>query len=1230
MISFKYFSKNTLLKFLLSTVVTLYFIQIGYSSEIIKNTNQSITIKGKTIDYNTGETIPFCSIMIDGTQTGTSSNELGEFEITIASLPAKLIFYHVSYQKQFLVISDPKKEIIVKLSPLVNVLDEVVLKNSKNKTDLQAKNLAKKVFNKITLLAQNKKKFGKAFYRQKTKSNNSYTEFSEIIFDIKYDLKGINNWSILEGRYALKEASINNKNFSRFSQLLKSFQPDTDDIIFPLHNKLEDYYDVRIVDAFKDNNTTITVLSFKPYKHVKTPIFIGEAYINTTTNELLKITGTITKDDFEFIKFTNKNAHKENYNLSFNIAFKKGNNQETLIDYIKVDQTFDYFKDQRFETKISTTSSLNFFEYYTPTSSKKLGGQFKRNTSDWQKLNTIGYNQKFWENNPIVKRTPVEKEVIAAFEQKNAFESIFINSRNQISSLQTNLNDDIFIQNFDLLTRKFNSYNPTEKVYLHTDKNTLIAGDSLRFSAYVTLGSFLNYSQASQTLQVELVDENQTIVSSQILLLDKGKSNGTIGIPKKIPEGNYQLRAYTHWMKNFDSEFFYKKNIKISSNFLANKKGITTNNKIDLQFFPEGGNAVLNLMGRVAFKAVGKDGFGKEINGKVYDSKGNSILSIKSNKDGVGVFNFKPIINESYHVVLSDKSTYPITKINNIGYTMLVNNLNPETIKVRIQASQILKGSQFYVIGQMQNAKYFQGRYVFKNRPFVNIEIPKSKVPSGILTLTIFDKEMKPWAERLVFVNNQNDLVISTDLDKNKLAKKGEISVTINVTDSEGKPVETKLSVALTDLNKSIKEVNSSNILTYLLLESDLKGHIENPNQYFIDEERLTLYNLDFVMLINGWRRFNWQKIKNKKFDSIKKHSFLNGLSVTGIVKDKRNTMLRNTSINMIAKSKSGISIHSAKTNSEGRFSIDDIFHVGKTEIAFNGFNSNRKPIDINISLKKKLKSNYNLTFSPNRKEGLLNQNQPKTFLTEKQITNLQGLNLTEGTLLNEVEIKGRIPRRKASQSTYNLNPDETVFIKENDESFIQVLNRSAGVRVVGFGRGAKVSIRGFGSPLWVLDGVPVNPHVSHPKISSTSTSNVPSPTMQGAGPIPDLIANLNTENIERMEVLKGGKAAIYGAKGNNGVILIYTKEGSNTITKVNSPEFTIMGLMNKKEFYTPKYNVQNKNSNNATLYWNPNIKTDKNGTATFKFLNTSNQVQFSIETLTKFGIPGVFLQSFK
>ena len=85
---------------LYSTV--LFGIPVTISSDSGKYSStktQQLQINGKVIDKVTGETIPFCNIGNASSSWGTSSNELGEFVIQLDSLPAKLIFSHINYNK---------------------------------------------------------------------------------------------------------------------------------------------------------------------------------------------------------------------------------------------------------------------------------------------------------------------------------------------------------------------------------------------------------------------------------------------------------------------------------------------------------------------------------------------------------------------------------------------------------------------------------------------------------------------------------------------------------------------------------------------------------------------------------------------------------------------------------------------------------------------------------------------------------------------------------------------------------------------------------------------------------------------------------------------------------------------------------------------------------------------------------------------------------------------------
>lgn len=1206
------------------TIYKIIDYQVVLKSAPIIIQKGSYKIQGKIIDKVTGEIIPYCSVSQTNSYIGTSSNELGEFEIKTDTLPTKLIFTHIGYYKQTLTVSNTKSPLIIELKPLVNVLDEVVIKTVGvgKKRNRYAIDLAKKAYDKIKINStKSNNKFARAFYRQKSKNNDKYSEFSEIIYDLKYNASGVEKWDILQGRYALNERSINNKNYTLFSRILKSFQPQTNDIVFPLHPSLENYYDISIKNMISQDENKIAIVKFTPIKGIKTPIFHGEAYINTSNYEVLKINGSIYKDDLKLVQLNDENTFKKNYQLSYDIVFKKDSIEGSVIDYIKIDQEFDYYKEEKLITHMSATSNLTFFEYYNPTSRKKLGRQFRRKDSDWDKLNRIGYNKEFWENNPIVKRTPIEKEVIDDFEKQDAFGSIFLNSKDQITLVQSNLYKDPLIQKMDTLLGYHNYYNPVEKVYLHTDKNKVDIGGEIWYSAYTVIGPAHYYSSASKFLHLNIVDNENDIVFSQRVKIVNGKSKGHIKIPENILPGKYQLRAYTDWMRNYDLNFVFKKAISIS-NGTINPIDINYG-KIDLQFFPEGGNAIHGLTGRVAYKAIGTDGLPRIVKGKITDSKGNEIKQLKSNNQGVGYFNLKPVLGEQYTAVLEDGSKHPLPKIYDQGYVMFIDNMNQKSIKVRLQASNNLKNESFYLIGTVGNQKYFQGKYNLKGKSFANIEIPKNTLPSGVVTLTIFDKDMKPWGERIVFIDNQQELIINAELNKDDLIKKGDVSIKIKVTDPEGNPVSTNLSMAVTSQsNRTKKDINDSNILTYLLLESDLKGHIEKPAQYFHNKSRIATYNLDLIMLTNGWRRFNWMKMKNYNFDTIKKFSFQEGFNISGTAKRKNDKVLQNTSLHLIVKSKDKERFYATKTKPDGSFTFDNIDHSGVTEIQFKAYKT--KPIDVKITLDNTNPIELTPLFPSLYKIKPIADTKTSTKSELVSIRNSRG----KTTLLNEVVIKGKAnnnnnnnnikpERKKATPSNFGVEPDATLFIDDPYVDFLQVLNKVPGVIISGQGPSTVVKIRGFASlngptnPLWLIDGIAAAPE----------------------GPfVPTSVVSLNQSDIERIEVIKRAEA-FYGVRGANGVILIYTKRGidASTLKQISTPEFKISGFTEGKQFYTPKYEVDVNQNDNTTLYWNPLITTDKNGNATINFFNMTNtkKVQIAIEALSSFGVPGAYLKTF-
>ncbi len=1203
--------------------ITIFFISISTFSQ----SPGPKEINGKVVDQLTGEPVPYCNIAVESSFTGTASNELGEFVIDIEALPVKLVFSHLNYEKQQLEISDTS-DLTIELVPLVNILDEVVVVDSKR--DKYAFELAKKAFEKADRNS-NKRNYGRAFYRQKSKNGDAYSEFSEIIYDLHYTSRGIGDWEILEGRYALNPGGVHNKNYTLLSRLLTPLQPETEDLIFPMHSDFESFYTVGIIEQFSSGDDKIAVLWFKPKPSLQIPIFDAEVYVNTTSYDILKIVGNVKHDKLKLVKLTEKKSSWKDYMISYEIANRQDSVLKSAVDYIKIDQEFDYYKNDSLQYHAWSTSNLTFFEHYTPTSRKKLGGQFGKNKSDWQKLDEIGYNEKFWEDNPIVKRTPVEKEVIASFEKNSAFGSIFLNSRDQVALKQSNLAGDPFIKELGNNVNLFNNYNPIEKVYLHTDKDIFSTGEDIWYSSYVVLGSFHHFSTGSKVLYVDLIGPDNKIVDSQTNEIIGGKCYGSLKLPEDLSSGKYQIRSYTDWMRNFGSDFFFTRTIQVVNE--GNKPLVSSNmeDKIDLQFFPEGGHSVDGLISVMAFKAIGSDGLERKIQGRMVDSQGNFVATLGTMARGSGFFSFKPKAGGQYTAILKDGTKYDLPGIMDEGYAMTVNNVNPKSIQVKIQATPLLRTEPFYIVGHLNNKKYYQGKFEFEDKGTLSFEIPKNGIPSGVMALTLFDQDKKPWCERVVFVNNQDELVITAKIDQKKFQRRDKVTIDVRVTDTYGRPIPAELSMAVTDKGQVIKNQDMGNILTHLLLQSDVKGHISNPGLLFKNQRRATMHSLDLVMLTHGWRKFPWQEI-DKNPNIPKEYPFSKGLDISGTAESLSGKPLANATLNVIAKSEENLEMFSTKTSHEGEFSIPNINFRDSTQIVFNALDKEKSPIDVQI----KLDSNKTILplpkfkWLPIVKETEAAKEYSNFSATRKNMRLIY--DYQNATELEEVVLTERIAKddMPSMPSTLGQTPDAILHTKDTRETGLTLLDyvrRFAGVTVYGSFPDYFVSIRKEGTPLWVLNGVP---------LSKGAPQKVGIEEAIKPGPVPPQIANMDISNVQRVELLKGPSATIWGIRGANGVFLIYTKRGgSKTLAPAISPSFSIFGHAANREFYSPKYDTnfegQDVPDYRATLYWNPSFTTDRNGNAQLIFYNSDNAKQFqvAIEGLSEYGTPGAYIKTF-
>ncbi len=107
---------------------------------------------------------------------------------------------------------------------------------------------------------------------------------------------------------------------------------------------------------------------------------------------------------------------------------------------------------------------------------------------------------------------------------------------------------------------------PQEKVYLHTDKPYYSAGEDIWFKAYVINASTHLPNAKSNFVYVELINSFDSVLVRVKIRKDSVGFSGNIKLKPELASGNYLLRAYTYWMQNTGTDYFFSKPIQIGNN----------------------------------------------------------------------------------------------------------------------------------------------------------------------------------------------------------------------------------------------------------------------------------------------------------------------------------------------------------------------------------------------------------------------------------------------------------------------------------------------------------------------------------------------------------------------------------------------------------------------------------------------------------------------------------------
>lgn len=619
----------------------------------------------------------------------------------------------------------------------------------------------------------------------------------------------------------------------------------------------------------------------------------------------------------------------------------------------------------------------------------------------------------------------------------------------------------------------------------------------------------------------------------------------------------------------------------------------------DIQFFPEGGDLIEGINGKVAFKAIREDGLGISVKGDIVDDSGKSMAVLQSQHQGMGVFSFMPEKGKSYKANLQFsngiKSTVSLPVVKSSGIILSADASRKENLVLKVISNPAFhtanQGKNFYIVARSKGVICYAAQTILSSESFA-ANIPLSKFPGGIVELTLFSANGEPLTERLVFVNPAAPVSLSVSTDKKVYAARQPVKMAVEAK-VQNVPVEGNFSITVINESKvPFNEDQETTILTSFLLSSELRGYIEKPNYYFnhLNEKRLA--DLDLLMLTQGYRKFSYKDILADRKPVI---NFLpeQGTSYSGMLRSSNGLPVSRGTLKMVVP-KSRFFAETI-TNAKGEFKFENVIIPDSAEVTISARSAaagRNMMISLNGSAFPAINKNVNAPDEILNLDSILSpylQNSKKQYKLSSQ-------------LLQEVVIKSTVLRKSSHQdypalAGLSMQADHVI-----DASRLQ---------------GCSVLLNCLKGTLSGLTFVDDNFYVT--RVYNSGLKVPVQIFFNGMAVDVSYLSGILPSEVESIEVfLKDELGLVNRTYNTNGVLVINSRKTSKKPVTAeqlkllfppdNVLTFNPLGYLKVREFYTPKYNSGATrtagNDLRTTVYWNPKVFTDKSGKSSFEFYN--------------------------
>lgn len=814
---------------------------------------------------------------------------------------------------------------------------------------------------------------------------------------------------------------------------------------------------------------------------------------------------------------------------------------------------------------------------------------------------------------------------------------------------------------------------PQEKVYVATDRSSYVAGDTIWLRAFVVNAADHREVDVSRYVYAELVTPFSTTQKRVKIIKRNGSYCGYIPLDEKMPEGDYTLSAYTLFMQNAGSDYFFKKNVRITSPYFLNSE-ITAS--------PQANGDEINLRLNYKDKAPGENkryekatitlpngksmdkGFNTQTIGLKLDaddcSAGNILvqfnnyskyINIPRPGDGIAV-TFHP---EGGYLIPDSKCKVAFKAIAADGLGRKISGSVADSKGNEVAKFQTLHAGMGIFSFTPKPSEKYTATYTYNGIEHSSaLPIAEDRAASLQIGITGDSVSIKPIGNvgngSMLVVHVRGNLVVAKAVTKDATVAIPTAGIPTGVAqalliDRNGNALSERLFFSKGDHSEetwlsadknSYKQREKVSIALQLpergnyavAVTDNTTSHRDTTTTilsnlllqsdlrgniespaWYFDNSHDTTDALDALMLTQGWRRYNIPEAITGKY-ALTSYPIEAGQEITGTVRSLwREKPLKDAVVNAIAP-KMGFAA-SATTDSDGRFQISGADYPDSTKFVLNAFNMKGKS-EMNLQI-----DSFpfpHIKFVEQRIQGLDTQ-------LANRLSVMQSDPNSRSILLSEITVVGRKPKMPEDvfQALAYSSTDYKQLESEKITNIDEYLRKIPGLQVVNEMLMYRNSMIGI-----YIDGVYQEPIIDAPRTSVSGYSWL----QRYATDSPyGMLRNIPFDDIRRIDFLRPAEAVIFGSNAKGGALMVFLKRGNEGSDKKLMPELKLaipLGYQRPAEFYSPRYDAYNRQPDGSdmrtTVYWNPAIKTDSQGNSSFEFytsdaVNTSYNIR--IEGIT-------------